>query len=178
MKDLLKAMGKNRKPRNTPLGSFLQEIEEHRGEAIYNTTHRYIKEIIWDDEKNKKYGDTREGYERYKRDSNGYMSYSGVVSLREETDKDNNIIGYMTEQKRQTNEPLKEIQEIYDRAVDKFCELVGGSSDSKVLKWWLDDNIHRDTQANTYMYGVKSLEEYLDEYSWNEEFKEFIDKIK
>ena len=162
-----------------PLGDFLNEIESHRTDAIYNYEYKYIKEIIWDDVKNEKYGITRAGYDKFKNEEPGYMTYSGETIIRTNIDRDGDVLGYMTETKRKINDSLNEIFEIYVRALDRFCELVESSEDTSTLKWWLDKKIHIDTmEANTYLYAVKKLETFLYEYNECPEFKTFIDKVK
>ena len=159
------------------LGEFLNKIENHRTEAIYNKEYRYIKQIIYDDELQEKYGSTREGYERYKRDLSGYASYSGEIDLRVQTDRDGVILGYFTEAKKKVNDPLSEIEKIYEDAKQEFFNILG-CTDTEALEYWLSDKIHiNPMEANSYLYGVKKLEIILKDYEEDEEFKVFLDKL-
>lgn len=156
---------------------FIEMIESHRKEAIYNYSYKYIKEIIWDEEKNEKYGDSRVGYEIFSSTS-GRVEFSGVNSLRCEFDKDNNVKSYILETKKEVNDPLMEIIDIYNSAVDYFCNKVG-STDSKILRWWIDSNIEvNPREVNSYLSAVKELNSYLIDYEIYEDFRLFIDKIK
>ena len=80
---------------NSIFKQYLTLVDNHRVEAIYNNSYRYIKDIIWDDEKNIKYGNTRKGYDKYKSESKGYMSFSGEVSLRYGTTLKNHFLSYL-----------------------------------------------------------------------------------
>lgn len=157
---------------------YIEQINGHRIEAIYNTSHRYIKEIIWDDDKNLEYGDTRKGYDRYKRETQGYdMSYGGVTSLRTETDRDGNIIGYMTETKKQVNEPLLEIAKIWEESKKGFFEILE-INDPEPVEFWISDKIEINYRCpNSIRSAVYELKDMIDEYFFDESFKKFIDKL-
>ena len=162
---------------NSIFKQYLTLVDNHRVEAIYNNSYRYIKDIIWDDEKNIKYGNTRKGYDKYKSESKGYMSFSGEVSLRVETDKDNNILGYMIEEKKQINEPLLEIYKIWDDSKKSFFELLG-ASDPSLLEYWLDDKINVDIRCpNSFKGAIKELYDIIEEYNLNSDLKRFLDKL-
>lgn len=157
---------------------FIEMIESHRKEAIYNYSYKYIKEIIWDDEKNEKYGDGRVGYEIFTQENEVSVSFSGIESLRKVYDMDNNVKSYILETKKEVNDPLMEIIDIYNSAVDYFCNKLG-STDSKILRWWIDSNIEvNPREVNSYLSAVKELNSYLIDYEIYEDFRLFIDKIK
>ena len=57
--------------------------------------YRYIKEIVWDDEAQEKYGDSRAGFERFKKDMARSRSTNTVVDLIVITDEEGNPIRYV-----------------------------------------------------------------------------------
>jgi len=162
-----------------PLKEFLEECKEHRIEAIYNYDYRYIKEIIYDDELEKKYGNSRTGYEKFKNNEPGNMSYSGEVSLRTRVDKDDNILGYMTERKLNNNDKLNTIFEIYKNAEIRFREILKITSPETFDYWfynlgWTDEHL----DVNNLINKIKRLERILFDYNEDMEFRNFINKIK
>lgn len=158
------------------LDKYLKDLESHRTEAIYNYSYKYIKEIIWDDEKNEKYGDSRLGYDKFRKDVRTSVSYSGVTSLREIT-IDNGIVGYISETKNQINYPLLEISEIWKSAREEFIRELG-ATDTRAIDFWLDDKIYIDyTEANSYRSAIMELKDIIKDYNYDEDFRFFIDKL-
>lgn len=157
---------------------FIEQIENHRKYAIYNYTYKYIKDIIWDDEKNSKYGNDRKGYETFTEENDISVSFAGIDSLRTVYDMNNNIQSYIIETKEEINHPLLEIIDIFNKAIDEFCKIVG-SVDSETLRWWLDKELDTSPRdVNSYMYAVKQLDRMVDDYDNYDDFRQFIDKIK
>jgi len=167
------------KNKNTgPLKEFLEECDEHRLEAIYNYDYRYIKEIIYDEDLEKKYGNTRKGYEEFKKNEPGTMSYNDTY-LRTRRDKEGNILGYMSEKALKTNDKLNMIAEIYERAELKFREILGVTCPESFNYWfdslgWYDEKL----DVNNLINRIKRLEGILTSYDEDENFRSFIDKIK
>ena len=162
-----------------PLKEFLEECDEHRLEAIYNYDYRYIKEIIYDEDLEKKYGNTRKGYEQFKKNELGTISYGGDVSLRTREDKEGNIIGYMSEKSLKNNDKLNMIAEIYERAELKFREILGVTCPESFNYWfdslgWYDEKL----DVNNLINRIRQLEGILTSYKEDKEFRSFIDKIK
>jgi hypothetical protein len=163
---------------------YLNNCKPHRVESIYNKQYRYIKEIIWDDERNEKYGNTRAGYDRFNQEDslNGLMSYSGEIDLRVLNDRETKEpLLYMTETKCSSNESYMIIFEQYQHALNKLQELLE-VTDTESLNYWLNEcrpsftNYSRG--ANETISAIQSLEEIYNDYNEDEEFRSFIDKIK
>ena len=161
------------------LAEFLENCRIHRVEAIYNYEYRYIKEIIYDDEFNEKFGSTREGYENWKKEKTpGGISFSGEVSLRTVTDKDK-IIGYVSESKRRENTSYMEMKKQFEEAYSKMCEIINVKDKSSFDYWFESSGYkHNITEANKFILAIEKLEELIFIYDNNSKFKKLIDKIK
>jgi hypothetical protein len=167
-----------------PLGEFLENCKPHRIESIYNKEYRYIKQIIWDDELNEKFGSTREGYEKFKNDRSipGNMSYGGEIDLRIRYDRDSGLpLGYMTETKLTSNESYKIMQEQFDNALKKTKEILD-VKDEESFMYWLNNERPPfggwRRGANETISAIQHLEKIIKDYNEDEEFKSFLDKIK
>lgn len=150
-----------------------------------NTEHKYIKEIIWDTEAQEKFGSTREGYERFKMDKDypGSMSFSGEIDLRIRTDREGNVLGYMTESKRTNNDNFNHMLEQYNLARAKLMEILE-VKDKENFEYWLEEEapfrVSMRMGANETISAIESLERIINKYNDPDEveFKSFIDKIK
>lgn len=157
---------------------FLDECHKHRIGAIYDVNYRYIKEIIWDDETQDKYGVTREGYEKYKDEHTGQYSYSGMASLRE-VKHDSGETTYFIEEKRPVNSELSYIINQYELAKAKLFEVLE-VKDIKTFEIFLTEykDLYFTKDVNTIISNIKGFENFLSEYNNDADFKRVIDKIK
>lgn len=170
---------------NGVFAEFLENCKPHRVEAIYNTEYKYIKEIIWDDEANEKFGSSRTGYEKFKNDKDysGSMSHGGTTDLRVRTDKDGNILGYMTESKRTNNDNYEHMLKQYELAKAKLIELLDVKDLTNfeyVLEEFSPFRVSMRMGANETIDAIEGLERIYTMYNHPDEteFKDFIDKIK
>lgn len=165
---------------NGPLSQYLENCKKHRIESIYNIEYRYIKEIIWDDEANNKFGNDRTGYEKFKNDFNypGDLTYSGLVDLRVRIDKEGNALGYITETKLTYNESYNIMYSQYSQAKEKLYEILE-IKNRETFDYWFNNYSYVNLKSgNDIIYSIKSLEEIIVKYNEEEEFKKFIDAIK
>lgn len=171
---------------NGPLSEYIINALPHRVEAIYNKEYKYIKEIIWDTEAQEKFGSTREGYEKFQQDENypGGMSYGGCIDLRVRTDREGNILGYMTESKRTSNDNYKHMVKQFNDAKTKTFEILE-VKDIKAFNYWLEEYASglfgfSRAGANETISAIQELEEIITRYNDPEEheFRQFLDKIK
>ena len=163
---------------NGPLKKYLEECKIHRKESIYNKEYRYIKEIIWDDELQAKFGKTREGYDKYKNDYSikGHVAYGGFNDLREITD-DNKIIGYLLETKKSNNESYTELIKILNNAKQATINLLN-IKDLVAFDYYLDTRGFNYYNSTNELIGkIEKLEEIIDDYNNEEDFKLYLDKI-
>jgi len=168
-----------------PLAEFLENCKPHRVEAIYNTEYKYIKEIIWDTEAQDKFGSTREGYEKFQKDTDypGGMSYSGQIDLRIRTNREGEVLGYMTESKRTNNDNFDHMLEQYNLAREKLYEILE-VKDKETFNYWLEEEapfmISMRMGANETITAIENLENIVIKYNDEDhiDFKQFIDKIK
>lgn len=161
------------------LQEFIDNCQKERIEAIYNAEYKYIKEIIWDDEKNNQYGTTREGYENFKQDNNGSISHSHEIYLRENKDiKTKETLGYLIESKRTSNDNYNIMYDNFKKAKEKFIEMLE-VEDTEAFEYWLESytSIYL-AKANEIINSIKTLDNILIKYNEDKEFKRFIDKIK
>lgn len=165
---------------NGPLKDFLDSCKPHRVESIYNKEYKYIKEIIWDEEKNNKYGNTRKGYDSYKQEIEGTASYSGEIELRV-TKKDGQIVGYFTETKLSSNEHLNLIFVQYQLALEKTKEILKVKDKNSFMYWLTNERPPFGgfkMGTNEIVGAIQNLESIIRDYNEDEEFKRYLDKIK
>lgn len=164
---------------NGPLAEYINNCKPHRVEAIYDTEYRYIKEIVYDEEKQSRYGSSREGYERYKRDMEGYASYSGELDLRVQKSREGEVLGYFTESKLTSNESYKIMMQQYDMALSETKKILG-VNDDEAFMFWLETEFSWGFRngANEIISGIEKLEGIIARYESDHDFKRFIDKVK
>ena len=156
---------------------YLNNCKPYRIEAIYNAEFRYIKEIIWDTEAEEKFGKTREGYKKFKNDEEYQCNVSiNDVYLRTRHDRYGNILGYITETKRTSNDDYNIVYKQYEDAKEKLMELLN-VKDKETFLYWLDSETSVGTCVNGIISSIQNLESIYKEYNEDEEFKRFFDKI-
>ncbi len=165
-----------------PLAKYLENCQPYRVEAIYNTEYKYIKEIIWDDELQDKFGNTRAGYDKLKNDRNikGGFDFGGQTDLRVRTYEDK-IIGYMTETKKTQNDDFKILLKQYEDAKKEMYKILK-VKDTDTFDYYLENNnisfSFSRSGANETISSIETLEEIITEYNDDPVFKRFLDKIK
>jgi hypothetical protein len=168
-----------------PLGEFLENCKPHRIEAIYNTKYTYVKEIIYDTELQELYGDSRDGYDKFKNrkldtTTATDISHGGVLDLRILT-QDGKESGAVIETKRTSNDNYNQMFIQYQLAKLKLLEILEIKDSGSFLYWYEENysgfNFSRGG-ANETITAIERLENIIIKYNNEEEFKEFIDKIK
>lgn len=169
---------------NGVLGEYLKECDLQDREPIYSFRYKYIKEIVWDDEKNIKYGDSRDGYEKFKH-SNEYIrkdtSDSFYVVLKETEDKvTRESTGYTIETKSINLKNQDKLKELVSNAQLECMSLLGIKSPS-FLFWLNGYSGYGGTYINSIdaaRHKIKFLIGIIEDYAVQEDFKDFIDKFK
>lgn len=166
------------------LNEILEQMNEVRVEAIYNKEYRYIKEIVWDDEANKKYGTSREGYEQYQKDNtNLYATFTNIESLRRMQTRDANKtdVKYFIEAKREVNTQLGQMFDLYNKARAELVKILN-VKDEEAFNYYIDEHVIGSGDfrlgANELKSRVTRLIQFVDDYNNDEYLKRVIDKIK
>jgi len=173
---------------DTPIGKLLDKADKIKYDKIYNYEYSYFlktpKGMVSDTETNHKYGNTREGYEKWKNDNPDLgMSYSGVVSVREmyKIDNQSDIVGYMFERKLPDKPWLDEIDKLFDEAWQEFCTELD-VSDFDSVEYFLFTDISSDwrntgeDRISKFKILLSTIEKYNDPDETD--FKKLFDKIK
>lgn len=117
------------------------------------------------------------------KDYPGSMSFSGEIDLRIRTDREGNVLGYMTESKRTNNDNFNHMLEQYNLARAKLMEILE-VKDKENFEYWLEEEapfrVSMRMGANETISAIESLERIINKYNDPDEveFKSFIDKIK
>lgn len=177
-------MKKRFEPTNT-IDYYQKKANKIKHDNIYNYKYTYWiatpNGMRLDDEKNHKYGDTRAGYEEWKRKEpqSWYADHGGVVSLRRvyDRDNDNRTVGYITEEKLSDYTWKEEIAALADECFEKLCEELE-VKDKENFKYFLfnDMGFFKDYELELQTKLDKMVHVY-NEYNEDEEFKAFLDKV-
>jgi len=170
---------------NGPLKEYILNASHYRNNASYNKEYKYIKEIIWDNEAQEKFGNTRDGYEKFRNDESypGGISYSGEIDLRIRTDVETgDVLGYLTESKKTMNDDFEHMIKQFEDAKAKTFEILG-VKDVETFNFWLEEYAggifgFSRSGANETIIAIETLESIIIEYDKSKKFKKFIDKIK
>jgi hypothetical protein len=165
---------------------FQKEANRIEHENIYNYKYTYWvatpNGMRLDDERNHKYGETRDGYEEWKRQEpqSWYADHGGVVSLRRVYDRDNEnkTVGYITEEKLSDQGWKNEIVELVEQCFERLCETLN-VKDRENFKYFVfnDLGFERDYKLELRTKLDKMVHVY-NEYQDDEEYRAFVDKIK
>jgi len=180
-------MEKLKKKRFTPtnnIDKYQKQANKIKHDNIYNYKYQYFTAtphgMRSDDEKNHKYGTKRDGYEQLRLDEkNISVSHAGVVSLRTITDRDRNnaVIGYITEEKLSDSGWKDEISKLADECFNELCSELD-VKDEESFRYFLfnDLGLFKDYELELQSKLDKMVHVY-NEYNNDEEFRAFIDKI-
>jgi len=169
---------------NGAMASFLTECQDHRIPSIYNTKYRYVKEIIYDTAAEEKYGTSRAGYDEWKNtkkyDQSTSLGYSGVTSVRTLSDyKTGEALEYILETKETTNDSLTKMLNILEKAEEEFYKILKVTSFDTFNFWFSDQyDMMGRLEANGIISRIEKLESIIRDYNEDEEFRDFINKIK
>lgn len=164
--------------------SFTKEIRNISKDFAYNYEYKYYfgneNRMEIDEELQKKLGTGRKGYDIYRQnDSSIKVSISGVTSLRTVTQNDE-IIGYITERQLSGSPKRDKTEAIYKKYIAALIEELN-VQDLETFDYYINSNILTLDSVNGYdsMYTMacERLDEFVDDYKYDEEFKKFIDKI-
>jgi hypothetical protein len=167
------------------LQDYRNKIKSIRKKNIYNYNYEYWKgndnKIHKDGMSNLAFGNTREGYEKYKQENpDSIVDYGGVVSLRKVTDSvSGKTIGYITETKLSDIPHITKAEKYMDEAIECIKKELG-VKDEKSFMYYLEREVrvqdfHRS--IDNILHEIESLECILEDYKEDEEFKDFFDKI-
>jgi len=157
-----------------------KEMKEATKETSYK--YKYLKEIIEDEEFNEKYGEEREGYEKFRKDLDVSVYYSGEFSLRKVESRNStnsassHIPDYIVEQKIVVPISSKS-RELFLKAKEIFIKELN-IKDLKTLEMWIQEYGDpsydpRGFYSSIVLAFIKTIEEYKE----CEDTKYYLDKI-
>jgi len=138
---------------NTKFGILMSEADAIKYEHIQNYKYTYFVKtkhgLREDDYLNHTYGDNREGYEIWQQSEDSAdlnTSYSGVTSVRDIYKRDNGnneVVGYVFEEKLSDSLWLEELEEKYKTAWILFCDLME-VKDEEMIEYILFKDIYSE----------------------------------
>ena len=181
---------------DTKFGTLMAEADAIKYEHIQNYKYTYFIKtkhgLREDDYLNHTYGDERGGYEDWQQSDdskNLTTSYSGVTSVRDIYRRDNNeVVGYIFEEKLSDNIWLDELEEKYKAAWTLFCELME-VKDTEMIEYILFKDMHheyrdlgKDTmdKFNILNKVLYKFDEHHEDYNDEEtaQYRKYFDKLK
>jgi hypothetical protein len=166
----------------------INELKKINMKKSFNYSYTYFDtqlingnlSYIYSNNKNKIYGDTRKGFEKYKLDKNHELliGYSGEISVRNIIKKNTNeIIGCIFETKLSNNDYIEQINQIY-KELKEYTIKELNVIDIDSFNYYLSQN-------SVYDFNIKSSKEIeinflydlIKEYNENIEFQKFFNKI-
>ncbi len=178
-------MEKRKQPKNV-IDKFLKQAEALNRENLYNFKYEYFVKTLHgykeDTETNHKYGTTRAGYEQWCKDNRSLIaSYSGVTSVRTITDRsndDNKEVGCIFETKLKDYTWQKDIAKLVDECFVALCEVLE-VKDVDNFKYFIYKDVpqYNDMDA-VYISKLEIMVDVFEQYGYDEDYKNFIDKIK
>jgi hypothetical protein len=163
---------------------FKDKITNVRKEAIYNYSYEYWRgtdnKLFKNELANLTFGDTREGYEAYKRENpDSYIDIADTY-LRKVKDKvSGRTIGYITEKKLDNIPHITNAGQIYKDALNYVRETLDVQDESSFM-FYIYHNVEINDMRkgiDTYYHQIENLEKLLEDYNEDEEFRKFFDKI-
>ena len=161
-----------------------ENLEELTKKSTYAYEYTYLKEIVVDEELQKKYGKSREGFEKFKdelyfKDGEQSISYSAKKSLRE-VKSNGEITNYIIEERVSDTRFIEEAQKIYEEILSKYEDLFG-VNDKENFYYLLDQSFERNLltgeSITNYLGKAEILANLYEKYIDEPEFKKYFDKI-
>jgi len=166
------------------LKHFLNENNVIRTKKNYDYDYDYYlcvdDVIVLNKKSNTKYGSSRDGYERWKRENQtSQVGYAGDISAREIIDRNTKKTqGYIFEKKRFSTEYQEKQDEIFDCAWKYFCELFE-IKDEKAIEFFILQDVELAwTQSEQTGFKIRALIEAYTNYNEDELYRYVFDKIK
>jgi len=185
-------MPENKTLQEKSLKDLLKELQELRNETIYIFDYKYYNLkisphgdiLVPDEESNEKFGNSRKGYELFKREHQEELSigYSGEISLREVYIRaTNEVIGYVQEKKKSTRPYVEKAQEVYEEIYNNVIKELG-VKDVETFNYFIErDGPGYDLFEKDPIMRKKSEASYIIElvqnYNECDEFRKYLDKI-
>jgi len=166
--------------------NFIQEAEDASKKSIWDYKYEYFGtnvtgDLIKDHSACILYGEDRKGYEKYKKEHPKlYITYSGEISLRNiKNSKTNETVGYITEEKVNNPEHLETAKNAYEKQFKEVIRFLG-IKDVKNFQYYLN-SICTDWEFTTsiqqYIRGIDCLNNIVNDYLEDEDYKSYLDKI-
>ena len=163
---------------------FKKEIKNIRMDNIYNYSYEYWRgtdnKLFKNELANLTFGDTRKGYESYKRENpDSYVDIANTYLRKVKDRVSGRTIGYITEKKLDNTPYITEAGQIYKDALDYIRETLGVQDESSFM-FYVYNNIEIQDfskSIDNYYHQIEKLEELLEDYNEDEEFRRFFDKI-
>ena len=135
-------------------------------------SYEYFKTTVKDDERNHKYGTSRAGFDEFKKE-NQNIDYPGSVSYRVHND------GFVLETRiHNSNELALRSKELYDSYYQDVLKALD-VKDKDSFSFYVDNIQILEMSSFQHYKGLSSaLDEILKRYSEDDDFKNFLDKIK
>lgn len=151
--------------------------------TVYNYEYEYWQKsgefiINKDVDRCEKYGTSRKGYENFKNEVNCSIGYGGVTSLREIIE-DKEVTGYVIEKKLSNTPYIDEARKIYEDQLQEMINFLK-VKDEKSFLYYIEDHFFDPIISGNvidYKQGAISLNEVLEEYEENEDFRKYFNKI-
>ena len=167
------------------ISDYRNKIKSIRKKNIYNYNYEYWRGndtfMEKDGMSNLAFGNTREGYENYKKENpDSDVHYAGKVSLRKVQDRvSGRTIGYITETKLSDTPHIDEAEKYMNEAIE-YTKKELGVKDEKSFIYYLEREVrvqdfHRS--IDNILHEIESLECILDDYKEDEDFRLFFNKI-
>jgi hypothetical protein len=164
----------------TDISNKVKEIR-NSSNFIYDYVYYTLEgnNLIINENLNKSYGKTREGYETFKQKEPYSIGYSGIISART-IELDNDLVGYIFEKKLYDKSPNNQIINLHKEAFDillKELEVKNIERFETFLAPYIDECLDKDL----FVYYSQKIEKYkfiIKLYNKDEDFRELVNLIK
>lgn len=163
---------------------YLKEIREISKKNALDYRYKYYElegESLVPSKKCEVFGEDRKGFEKFKQTNNdSYVDVSGKISLRRVVDiVSNKTIGYVSEEKIPGEGSVSKARDIYEQAYNDVCESLG-VQDNQSFAFYVSQNsptFDFRESIEEYIQKVRWLNELVNDYKDDVEFRHFLDKI-
>jgi hypothetical protein len=166
------------------LNKYKEKLKKIKQKNLVNYEYEYWSGNDYKMEKNDManivYGNTREGYEKYKRENPDSCIDYADTSLRKVIDKvSNKTIGYITEKKLSSNPYIDEVEKIYKDALEYTKKHLKVEDEDSFMYYVLNNIEIQDfrRELDNFVTQINRLDELIYKYETDEEFKRFFNKI-
>jgi hypothetical protein len=165
--------------------NYLQAAKSIHKDTLQNYEYVYYNKtpngMEYNNDVNEYFGNTREGYEKFRQENpDSFVDYA-TTSLRPVRDNvTKNVIGYITEKTLSCTPMRDEAKKLYKLQLQEVIDYLE-VKDINSFMFYVDTNSENGSFGNDtslYISKISYLVDLIEEYEEDEEFKSFIDKIK